>query len=306
MRRRRSIAILCLTLLLACASDKAAQIEPTPAPTSAPEQTPEPTEEPTPEAVVVIETPGAEEVTYVEPTLPPLPTPTPTPEPTPTPPPLAGVKIGLDPGHQARADHSTEQNAPDSDAYKQKVSSGTRGIVSGVYEYEVNLKVALKLKALLEKAGATVAITRTVNEVNLSNRERAEFFNEQEVDLAIRIHCNGVDDANVRGAFMLLPTKDRTSYYNENVRAATLIIEEYCAATGLSMRKQNGIQYSDSQTGFNWCTRPIVCIEMGHMSNETEDLLLTSEAFQDKMALGIYRGVLACFRPEQASEGGNP
>ncbi len=303
MKKRWIIAILCLALALACTADTQKQAEETPAPTDAP--TPEITPAPTQEAVVVIETPGSEDVPYVAPTRPPTPEPTPEPTPTPTPPPLAGVKIGLDPGHQARADYGTEQIAPDSDEYKQKVSSGTRGVVSRVYEYEVNLKVALKLKALLEEAGATVAITRTSNEVSISNRERAQFFNEQEVDLAIRIHCNGVDDTSVRGAFMLLPTREHTQFYNENVRAASLIIEEYCAVTGLSMRKQNGITYSGSQTGFNWCTRPIACIEMGHLSNETEDLLLTSDTFQDKMALGIYRGILACFRPDDASEGGN-
>ena len=105
---------------------------------------------------------------------------------------------------------------------------------------------------------------------------------------------------------MLLPTRDRTDYYNENVRAATALLEQYCAATGLSTRKQNGITYSDSQTGFNWCTRPIICLEMGHLSNETEDLLLTSEAFQDKMALGILRGIIAYFNPDALEEGGNP
>jgi N-acetylmuramoyl-L-alanine amidase len=141
--------------------------------------------------------------------------------------------------------------------------------------------------------------------VNLSNRERAEYFNNSEVDLAIRLHCNGTDDTSVRGAFMLLPSRERTSFYNENVRAATAIIEQYCQATGLSPRK-NGITYSSSQTGFNWCTRPIVCIEMGHLTNETEDLLLTNDSFQDKMAVGIYRGVVAYFHPDADEEGGNP
>ena len=75
--------------------------------------------------------------------------------------------------------------------------------------------------------------------------------------------------------------------------------------TGLSMRKNKGISYSSTQTGFNWCTRPIVCIEMGHMSNATEDLLLTNDAFQDKMALGVFEGILAYFRPEASEEGGN-
>ena len=93
--------------------------------------------------------------------------------------------------------------------------------------------------------------------------------------------------------------------FTENVQAATCVIEHYCAVTGIEMRKNNGITYRDNQTGFNWCTRPIVCIEMGHMSNENEDLLLTNEQFQDKMAVGIFDGILAYFHPDGNEGGGN-
>ncbi len=301
--KRRLFALLLLPLLFACSGRQEAAVTETPAPTDAP---------------VITEAPASEEVSFVTPdadtvawetpeppALPPVPTPSPTPEPTPTPKPLAGITIGLDPGHQQRANHNTEPIAPDGSEYKAKCSSGTRGVASGVYEYEVNLNVALKLKALLEEAGATVVITRTANNVNISNAERAEMFNEREVDLAIRLHCNGTDDTSVRGAFMLVPTKERTAYFNENVRAASAILEQYCAETGIEPRKRNGITYRSDQAGFNWCTRPIVCIEMGHLSNETEDLLLTNDSFQDKMAFGIYCGILACFGPDSALEGGN-
>ncbi len=302
MKRFRFIALLLLLLALACTIPQEAEVTDTPAPTEQPSATPE---------EVAFKTPETDTIVYnmptptPAPTLPPTPEPTPEPTPTPPPPPLAGIKIGLDPGHQQRANFNPEPIAPDETKTKMKCSTGTRGIATGIYEYEVNLNVALKLKTLLEECGAEVVITRTTNSVNISNRERAELFNEAEVDLAIRLHCNGTDDPSVRGAFMLLPNKERTAFYNENVRAASAIIEQYCEETGLSLQKRNGITYSSEQTGFNWCTRPIVCIEMGHLSNESEDLLLTNDTFQDKMAFGILMGVLAYFDP-QASEGGNP
>ncbi|MBR4906339.1 MAG: N-acetylmuramoyl-L-alanine amidase [Clostridia bacterium] len=295
MKRFRIAALLLLTLAFACGTPQEALVSDTPAPTIPVTAAPEPTEE--------VETVAVEQPTPSPlPTLPP--TPTPTPKPTPVPP-LMGVRIGLDPGHQQRPDVNPEPIAPNEEATKARCSSGTRGIVTGIYEYEVNLAVALKLKTLLEQNGATVFITRTTNDVNISNRERAAFFNENEVDLAVRLHCNGTDDTSVRGAFMLLPEKERTAFYSENNRAATAIIEQYCKETGLEMRKRNGLTYSSSQTGFNWCTRPIVCIEMGHLSNESEDLLLTSDTFQAKMAVGILNGILTYFDPN-ASEGGNP
>lgn len=289
--KRLILVLLLSALLLGCAGFLAPEIEPTPAPT-------EPVSTPVEESVA-FSTPIDETVaapTDVPLTPPPLPTPTPTPTPQP---PLYGIVIGIDPGHQARPNFATEPIAPQSETQQVKCSAGTVGIASGVAEYEVNLRVALKLAALLEAQGATVVLTRTSNDVNLSERERAEIMNENEVDLAIRLHCNGADDTRIRGAFMLVPARECTATFSENVRAAQAIIESYCAATDLPLRKNNGITYRDDQTGFNWCTRPVICIEMGYLSNESEDLLLTNDAFQDKMALGIYLGILGYFQPER-------
>lgn len=266
---------------------------------------PEPTEEPvvpeeTPiaEAVVIV-TPVSETVDTNPPDTPPPP-PTPTPSPTPAPP-LYGVSIAIDPGHQMRPNYATEPIAPDTDEEKEKCSAGTRGIVSDVYEYEVNLNVAKKLATLLQAQGASVVLTRTENDVNLSERERAGIINAYAVDLAILLHCNGTDDTSVRGAFVLVPSRERTATFSENVRAAKEIVSAYCERTGIAQRSHNGVAYRDDLTCFNWCERPVVCLEMGHLSNETEDLLLTNDAFQDKMADGILEGILAYFNSE-ASE----
>ncbi len=290
MKRRLVCMLLLSALLLGCAGFGAPQA--TEAPTAAPEDTPV-------SESVAITTPLDSTVEAVPPT-PHTPPPPPTPTPSPTPAPLLyGITIGIDPGHQQRPNRATEPIAPDAEEEKAKCAAGTQGIASLVYEYQVNLDVALKLQALLEANGATVVLTRTANDVNLSNRERAEIFNAHEVDLAIRLHCNGTDDTSIRGAFMLVPTRERTNSFSENVRAAQSVIDAYCAATGLGLRMRGGISYRDDQTGFNWCTRPIICIEMGHLSNETEDLLLTNAAFQDKMAFGIYMGILGYFHPEE-------
>jgi N-acetylmuramoyl-L-alanine amidase len=188
--------------------------------------------------------------------------------------------------------------APGSSETKQKVAGGCRGVKSGVYEYEVNLDVSLLLRDMLEEAGATVIMTHEVLDVNISNVQRAQMFNEANVDLGIRIHCNKSDNNKTAGAFMLVPTENRTKFYEENVRAAQVILKAYCAETGLSMRYKDGITYRNDQTGFNWCTRPIINIEMGHLSNPSEDALLSDPAFQVKMARGLFNGILQYFRPD--------
>ena len=227
------------------------------------------------------------------------PAPTPTPSPTPEPGPLEGIVIGVDPGHQLVYDPAPEPVAPKSRETKQKVAGGCRGVKSGVYEYEVNQNVALLLRDLLEKAGATVVLTHDNLDVNISNIERAKMFNEANVDLGIRLHCNnGGSGKKYTGAFMLVPTENRTRFYEQNVQAATIILAAYCEATGLPTRYKDGITYRSDQTGFNWCERPIINIEMGHLSNPAEDALLSDPAFQEKMAQGLFNGILQYFRPD--------
>ena len=228
-----------------------------------------------------------------------VPTPDPTAVPTPLPP-LSGIVIGIDPGHQRIYDPSPEPIAPGSSETKQRVAGGARGVRTRVYEYEVNLAVGLLLCQQLETAGATVYMTRTTQDVNISNKERAEFFNEHEVDLGIRLHCNRSNDAKRSGAYILIPAEHRTDWYDENLAAATCVITRYCAVTGLKMASKEGIATRGDQTGFNWCTRPTFCIEMGYLSNVEEDALLADPDFQVVMAQGLYEGILAYFCPEAA------
>ncbi len=206
---------------------------------------------------------------------------------------LKGKRIGIDPGHQAKANRNKEPQGPNSDVMKNKVSSGTSGVNTGIREYQVNLDVALLLQKKLLAAGAEVYMTRTTHDVDISNKARAEFFNDNKVDLGLRLHCNGSEDESAHGAFMLVPKDKSYPYYIECVKAAKCILESYAAATGLSTAK--GITYRADQTGFNWCSRPVTNIEMGHLTNAQDEKLLSDPAFQERMAQGIYEGIVRYF-----------
>lgn len=228
-----------------------------------------------------------------------LPEPTPsepiTPEPEPTPTsgglPLSGYVIGIDPGHQLHGNSDKEPSSPGSNEMKNKVTSGTQGVWTKTPEYEINLRVGLILKELLEQQGATVIMTRETNDVDISNVERAQLFNKKRTDYALRLHCNGSEDSSIHGAFMLVPSKN--PYLEDCSRAAELLIREYCNETGA---KNLGVVKRSDQTGFNWCERMIVNIEMGHMSNEAEDYNLSKPDYQAKMAQGLLNGILAYFK----------
>ena len=204
--------------------------------------------------------------------------------------PLENFVIGLDPGHQLHANNQPEPISPSSSKKKKKVSSGTQGKWTRTPEYEVNLAVGLLLYDLLVEQGATVIMTRETNDVDISNVERAELFNQSNTDYALRLHCNGSDNSDKHGAFMLIP---KTNPFDKECReAAETLIDAYCEATGA---KNLGITIRDDQTGFNWCDRMIINVEMGHMTNKEEDYLLSDPVYQQKMAQGLCDGILRYF-----------
>ena len=306
---KKVLAILILSLLAGCTGTVKAPAAASPAPvvTASPAAVVTATAAPTAQAeqqitigvsATATAAPKETPAPTAEPTAAPTSEPTATPEPTAEPGPLAGFVVGLGPGHQLVYDPAPEPVAPGARETKQKVAGGCRGVRSGVYEYEVNLDVSLKLRDLLQAAGATVIMTHKVLDVNISNIQRAQMFNEAQVDLGIRIHCNRADDRKQGGAFMIVPTENRTKFYEDNLRAARTILAAYCQETGLTTRYKEGITYRSDQTGFNWCERPIVAIEMGHLSNPTEDALLSDPDFQIRMARGLFNGILQYLRPD--------
>ncbi|MEA5003084.1 MAG: N-acetylmuramoyl-L-alanine amidase [Christensenella sp.] len=204
--------------------------------------------------------------------------------------PLSGITIGIDPGHQAQGNSDKEPQAPDSSVKKAKVSSGADGANTGTPEYKITLAVGLKLRELLEENGAEVVMTRESSDVNISNKERAQLFNDAGTDLAVRLHCDGVDDSGVHGALMLVPSGQYTEGFAAQSRAAgEAILSAFVAETGA---KNRGVSERDDQTGFNWSTVPVCNMEMGCLSNGSEEALLISDEYQQKCAQGVLQGIL--------------
>ena len=113
--------------------------------------------------------------------------------------------VVIDPGHGAGGNRGYELQSPDSNITKVKDGGGTEGVVTGVPEYAVTLKVSEKLKALLEQNNFTVIMTKTQASEAPGNIERAEIGNNNNADLVIRMHCDGLDNQSITGASMLVP-----------------------------------------------------------------------------------------------------
>jgi N-acetylmuramoyl-L-alanine amidase len=201
--------------------------------------------------------------------------------------------VVLDPGHDLRGNSATEPIGPGSTTRKIKDGGGTRGVVSGVTEAELNLRVALRLRPLLERAGVRVVATRTKTAgKSMGNIARARIANRARGALFLRIHADGSTDRSTRGTHTLYPALRRgwtDDIYVPSKRAAGIVQAETRRALGFPDR---GLQERSDFTGFNWSDVPVILVELGFMTNPTEDRLLATRAYQRRAAVGLCRGTL--------------
>ena len=203
--------------------------------------------------------------------------------------------IAIDAGHQKKGNNEKEPIGPGASVTKPKVSSGTRGVFTKVPEYKLNLAIALKVKEELIDRGYDVYMIRETNDVNLSNRERAEMANESGADLFLRIHADSAENDSVRGTSTLYPSENNpyvAHLSEESYALSTAIVDEMCK---LTEAKNRGAIARDDMSGINWCSIPVSIIEMGYMSNIKEDKLMQTEKYQNKMAQGICNGIDAYY-----------
>lgn len=280
MMRKILSCLLAVSMLLGCALAEVVPIQGTVSVTSVAET---PAVTPAPTATAISATDAAATIAAT-------PEPTPTPEPTQTPR-LYGLRIGIDPGHQEHANSEKEPVAPNSSETKAKVSSGTAGVSTGIAEYITDLEVALKLRTALEAQGCEVYMTREVDDIDISNLERAEMMNELGVDLVLRLHCDGATDKSANGIGMFVRATGEKQ--EESEAAAKVLLEAMSEATGAKAR---GVFLRDTYTMNNWSIVPCILVEMGYMSNPEEDEKLNDPAYQDLLVQGMVEGIARYFQ----------
>lgn len=205
--------------------------------------------------------------------------------------PANGHIVAIDAGHQAHGNFEKEPIGPGATEEKYKVAGGTSGKTSGLPEYELTLQVSLKLQEELETRGYTVIMIRTTNDVDISNAERAIIANDNNAEAFIRIHADGSENTSAKGATALCQTANNPyngNLYEQSRSLSSKVLDGLVAATECNNR---GITETDTMSGINWCQVPVTIIEIGFMTNPDEDLLMSTDDYQWKIAGGIADGI---------------
>lgn len=218
-----------------------------------------------------------------------------------------GHIVALDPGHQSfEVDMSApEPIGPGASQTKMKATTGTTGKFTGVPEYQLVLTIGLALRDELEQRGYEVVMTREDNMTAISNKERAEVATNAGADILVRIHADGNNDTSVHGAMTMVPSTNNpyVAYlHDDSYMLGEQIINAYCSQTGM---KNNGVVLSDNMSGINWSTVPVTILEMGFMSNQTDDENMQDAAYQKNMVQGIADGIDAYFELKDSENASN-
>lgn len=173
---------------------------------------------------------------------------------------LKNMVIGIDPGHGGS-------------------NPGATGL-TGIVEKQMTLQLSMLVKALLEKEGGTVIMSR-YTEKFVANEDRLSFFRRANPDLLLNIHFNSsVNPVDVYGT--------ATYYKHPFCEPLNAAIHERLLETGLHDFGNND--------GFNFILNnptefPDALIETLFLSNPGDEEKILQPAFQQEVAEKIVEGV---------------
>ena len=171
----------------------------------------------------------------------------------------------------------------------------------GTTEAETNLKITLKVQNLLEQSGATVILTRsdenaiydldskTLKQKKISDiHNRVKIGNETSADIFVSIHLNKIPQEQYWGW--------QCFYKNGDDKSIKL-------AKGLQENLNKAIQKENKRVAMKLenvyimkhVQIPISIVECGFLSNLEEEKQLLDDNYQDKLAWGIYNGIIDYF-----------
>jgi len=212
---------------------------------------------------------------------------------------LHGQTIVVDPGHNGGNFRHPELIAKRVNAGTLWKACDTTGTAtpSGYTEAAFNFDVALRLRTLLQAAGARVILTRRSNAgVGPCITERAAIGNQAHAGVAVSIHADGGPSGG-RGFHVMYPPSIKgltDDIAASSYRLALDIRNAYRSGTGMPYSTYIGRDALDVRTdlgGLNLSDVPKVFVETGNMRNATDAGLLESASFRRRIAAALAAGL---------------
>lgn len=174
-------------------------------------------------------------------------------------------------------------------------------VLLGTTEAQTNLKIALKLQNLLEQSGATVILTRsdenaiydidskTLKQKKVSDiHNRVKIGNESSADIFVSIHLNKIPQNQYYGW---------QTFYKEGNEQSMKLAKSIQGNLNESIQRENNrvAMKIDNIYIVKHVEIPISIVECGFLSNPEEEKLLLEDDYQNKLAWGIYNGIMDYF-----------
>ena len=172
---------------------------------------------------------------------------------------------------------------------------------TGTTEAATNLKIALKLQNLLEQSGTIVILTRsdenaiygieakTLKQKKISDiKNRVKIGNESSADIFVSIHLNKIPQSQYDGW---------QTFYKEGSEDGARLAKTIQENLNKTIQKENNriAKTIDKIYIIKHVEIPTTIVECGFLSNPDEEKLLLEDEYQNKLAWGIYNGIIDYF-----------
>ncbi|MEK6263674.1 MAG: N-acetylmuramoyl-L-alanine amidase [Clostridium sp.] len=156
---------------------------------------------------------------------------------------------------------------------------------TGVKEKNVELAITLKVGNILVKNGVETIYTRKTD-TTLSLQERTVISNKENPDYFLSIHANAFTSPAASGV--------ETWYFAGSAdgrKLAEAVQAELIKETG---KYDRGLKTSSGFYVLKNTNSAAILVETSFISNPVEEILLNSDAYQNKLAKAISTGILKC------------
>ena len=172
---------------------------------------------------------------------------------------------------------------------------------NGTTEAETNLKIALKLQNLLEQSGCSVVLTRsdenaiydidskTLKQKKISDiHNRVKIGNESSADIFVSIHLNKIPQQQYDGW---------QTFYNGKSEDGKKLAVSIQNSLNKAIEKENNRIAKPIENIYivKHVEIPISIVECGFLSNPEEEKKLLQDEYQNRLAWGIYNGIINYF-----------